>query len=290
VMLQLGPKWLRLFGDVYLHEKLIKHVFAQFVVFGIQQPEQYRARLNRIDLTLDVLGLNVASLSIDEWMRGWVGHARKKTFHISPITRELEGLSVGTSEGAVRFKVYDKHLESVHKKTSRFWRSVWGVGEDEVISVARFEWSIQAYKAKFEGLRYLTDFTFLGFLDLLNYASLKWGALCVPNADTNTSRWELAPLWLDVRRMIQEWTFDHEGVASRTYDFRPDINEMYLKSMAGWLGGFMARVGIDQALNNPASIADAIQFLEGEGHPLLSKAQAKWNVFSKLVGGADDDK
>ena len=72
VMLQLGPKWLHQFGDILSTRRLQQNIFAQFIAFGVQSPESFPARLNRIDIALDVLGLLVRDQRIDEW-RGTVG-------------------------------------------------------------------------------------------------------------------------------------------------------------------------------------------------------------------------
>lgn len=105
-MLQLGPKWLRLYGEV-IDGALSRNIHAQFAVFGIADSERYPVRLNRIDMTLDLVGIDVGSFSFDEWNENWVGRAKKKDFHVSSKTGRLQGLSIRSSEGAVRFKVYD---------------------------------------------------------------------------------------------------------------------------------------------------------------------------------------
>jgi hypothetical protein len=290
VMLQLGPKWLHKHGDVVSPEMLIRNAFAQFTVFGIHHPEQYPARLNRLDINLDVLGLRVADFSIDQWRNGWVGHARQKHFHDSSLTGQLEGLSIGSSEGAIRFKVYDKVAEARTRNTLQFWRSVWGLPEGEETDVARFEWSVRAYKGRFAGLRYLDGITFEGFLGLLNYVSFTWGRLCVPQADDgNKSRWELDPLWQDIRYMIDDWSINYPKFAKREYEYKPDLNQKYLTSMGGWLGGFLARVGIEHGLDTPAGLNTALNLLEERGVSLTEKAVEKWEVFSKLVGGGNVD-
>jgi len=288
VMLQLGPQWLAKFGNVVNAPKLISNVFDQFAVFGISEPTKYPARLNRIDITLDVEGLNVKDISIDEWRRGWVGYAKQKRFHDSALDGELEGFSIGSAEGAVRFKIYDKVAESVASGKSRFWRSVWGVQEESEVAVGRLEWSIKAYSASFVSLRYLTDLTYLRFLELLNYVSVKWGRLCIPEADSNRSRWQVAPLWSSLLEMIDEWTFDYDEQSKRHYEMRPDLKPSYVKFIAGSLGGLMARIGIEERVEGPASLFDAITYLEGEGHSLTRKAHDKYNVLSKLVTKDDN--
>lgn len=137
VMLQLGPKWLRAYGDGSFLS-LISNVLAQFRVFLIADPENYFCRLNRVDITLDVVGLRVASLAVDDWRNGWVGYAHKRHFYDSTTSGGLEGLAVGTSTGKVRFKVSDKIAESKISRSSGFWHSVWGLEEHDPIDVARF--------------------------------------------------------------------------------------------------------------------------------------------------------
>lgn len=132
----------------------------------------------------------------------------------------------------------------------------------------------------------MADFTFEGFLDLLNYASIKWGRLCVPSPDdSNQTRWPVAPLWLHIRQMIDEWSLNYDGIARRDYDLRPDLNDSYLKTVTGWVGGLMARLGIENKDDRPASIFDALTHLESNGFTILERAQQKWAVLSRLNGG-----
>lgn len=287
VMLQLGPKWLRAYGDSSF-PRLIHNVLAQFAIFLVKEPEHYPCRLNRLDVTLDVLGLPVSAFSIDDWNHGWVGYARKKHFYTSAQTTKLEGLAIGTSAGTVRFKVYDKVAESIKRNSFGFWMSVWGIDASVALGVARFEWSLKVFGGKFVKVRYLPDLTFDTFMDLFNYASHTWGRLCIPQIDdSNKSRWELTPLWAEVERMIKDWSFNYEGIAKREYDFRPDLNDTYLRSVSGWIGGLMARIGLQDRLENPATLDEAVKLLKSSGHSLSEKAQEKWEIWSKLVGGDD---
>ena len=92
-------------------------------------------------------------------------------------------------------------------------------------------------------------------MDLLNYVSLRWGRLCIPHPDDkNKARWELAPLWIEIRQMIEEWSFNYEGQAKRSYEFRPDLSEAYLQSASGWIAGLMARLGIENGTDHAASL------------------------------------
>jgi hypothetical protein len=67
IMLQLGPKWLQLYGQAFAPKALRENVLAQLMLFGIKEPEQYPIRINRLDIALDVSGLDITSFS---WMNG----------------------------------------------------------------------------------------------------------------------------------------------------------------------------------------------------------------------------
>lgn len=287
-MLQLGPKWLRRFGDVVTDKALKANVLGQLLLFGMQHPEQYPIRLNRMDLTADVRGLKVGDLPVHTWREQWVGYARPRSAHFAPRTGAVEGLAVGSSEGSVRFKVYDKVAESWKDGDYGFWCSVWGVPEGGHGDVARFEWSVRCYDARFARLRYLSDLTFERFVALLNYVSLKWGRLCIPQpGDQTPTRWPLAPLWAELRRLIEGWSLQYAEVARRDYDFEPDVKEEYLRFVTGTLAGLQVRVGYERGQGGPASLAQALSFLHREGHTVGEmelKARKKWQVFARLAG------
>ncbi len=289
VMLQLGPKWLRLFGEPFAENTLRKNIFGQLLLFGLEQPDQYPIRINRLDIALDVAGLDIRSFSVDEWRGQWVGYAKPRNFHLSRRSGDLTGITIGSRKGNVNFTVYDKVTESQQDGDSGFWRSVWGVGEDEDLAVTRFEWSFRPYQARFPGLRYLSEYTFEGFLGLLNYATQRWGRLCVPAEDAHhKERWELSPLWVELCGFIDEWSLHYTDYVRPRYELKPDIKAAYLTSMAGWLAGLQARIGIEKEKDGPVSMAQALAYLYGEGHTfedISAKAAHKWEIFSKLVGG-----
>lgn len=123
---------------------------------------------------------------------------------------------------------------------------------------------------------------------LLNYVSLKWGRLCVPQpGDRTTTRWPLAPLWAELRGLIEAWSLNYTGMARREYAFEPDVKEEYLRFVAGTLAGLQVRVGYEKGQGGPASLAQALAFLHREGHTVGEmevKANRKWRVFSRLAG------
>lgn len=255
---------------------------------GLKEPERYPIRLNRVDINIDVLGLKVSDFSTDEWRQGWVGFAKKMHFHTAARTRDLQGLSIGSSEGAVRFKIYDKVLESTERGTSRFWRSVWGVAEDAGIDVARFEWSIKCYEANFHNIQYLANFTEENLRRLLNYVVFKWGRLCIPQEDDSNRCSPLAPMWEEIQAIVSDWNMEIEELAHRDYDYRNDLSPAYINSLGGWLAGSMVRVGLEQEEKEPVDLTAVLIVIPQENGltlPEISKRAAdKWQVKSKLSG------
>lgn len=293
LMLQLGSKWLRQYADFTSYETLSASIYALLTKFHVKEPAKYAIRINRIDIALDVAGLAVADFSVDEWRYGWVGRASAKHFYDDAKTGTLSGLAIGSSKGAVRFKVYDKILEAHKTGDLFFWMSVWGVDFSNLESdfdfemptvVARFEWTIKPHGAKFIGMQYLTDYSFDGLKELINYVTKKWGRFCIPHGDKNQSRWEIHPLWVKIRRMmIEEWDIDHVGIAKRDYYLTPDINPAYMSSVTGWIAGLMARVGLAQGYNAPADIYEAVMMAQDQSEPIMDKADRKWEIMSRLL-------
>ena len=288
-MLQLGPKWLALFGVPHKPDALRGNVVGQLQLFGMEDAAHYPMRINRLDVALDVRGLDTNTLRIDEWRTGWVGYAKPRDFRLDARSGNLTGFHVGSYKGNVSLKVYDKVAEAEKRGTLGFWCSVWGVAEGEDVGpVTRFEWSARCYQAKLPGLRYLSEYTFEGFLGLLNYASQRWGSLRVPSADANhKSRWPLHPLWVELQGFIATYSEGYAEMVRPQYDLRPDIKPAYLNSMAGWLAGLQARLGVERRQGGPASLAQVLAYLHSQGHSIediARKASAKWEVFSRLAG------
>ena len=292
IMRQPGWKWLRCFGNPADAQALKENVGAQLVCFGIEHPDKYPMRVNRLDIALDVLGLDMASFSLDEWQRQWVGYAKPRNLHLSSRTGELTGITIGSRKGNVCLTLYDKVTESQQDGDSGFWRSVWGVGEDDDISVTRFEWSFRPYQANFPQMAYLEEYNLAGFLGLLNYASQKWGRLCEPGADRNhTSRWVLSSLWEELLGFIAEWSEHYDPYIRPQYHLKPDITPAYLGSADGWVAGLRARVGIELGLPGPASLARTLSYLHDQGYTFQDndrKAAKKWDVLSNLAGVANE--
>ncbi len=291
VMLQLGPKWLRQYGEAWEEKRLLGSILAQLVAFGIANPATFPIRINRLDIALDVVGLDLGAFSVDEWRQGWVGYAKPRGFYFDARSGRLTGFHIGSYKGNVSLKVYDKVTESEKSGTSRFWRSVWNVGDDETdFAVTRFEWSIRCHKARIEDMRFLADYTFEGFLGVLNYVSQKWGSLRVPGEDQDhKARWALHPLWLDLRAFIDSYSDFYEDLKRPQYEFSPDIRPEYLNALSGWLAGLQARLGVELGESGPVSMARALSYLHQQGYTMddiLAKASEKWTVFSRLAGGA----
>lgn len=296
ILMQLGPKWLQQYGEPFADNTLRTHVEGMLMLFGLKKPINYPIRINRMDVALDLKGLDINSFSLDEWQDGWVGFANVADFHNDRRTGKLSGIIVGSRSSNVSLVVYDKVLEATRRGTLGFWRSVWKVTDEEAgnLAVTRFEWSFRCYQAKFTRLRYLEDYTFEGFMALLNYATLIWGELRIPGtSQRNKQRWDLHPLWKAIVAHIAAWTYDYEDIVRPQYDLKPDIKDSYLRSLAGWLAGLQARLGVEKSKDEAASLAQALSFLTERGHSIqdiADRANAKFKVFSVLAeGGLPDD-
>ena len=286
--------WLRQHGDEGA-DKLVAAIYKQLRAFGLQDPENYPLRLNRIDATADVVGLPIKEFSADFWQRSWVGRARSKSFHVDPKTGCFSGLTVGTSDGAVRFKAYDKILRSIQTRSLQFWYSVWNISPEmlddvDELFVTRFEWTFFSHRGKFTGMQYLSEFTDDGVRGLLNYATLRWGRLCRPNGGKNTSRWPTHPFWEQLRGWLAEaWNLDSAGTAKRNYHMTPDINQAYLNSATGWCAGLAARFGIDKGLDRPMHLYEALLLAQRGSRSVKDKANERFEVFTRQAGSKSDD-
>ncbi|QPC82065.1 hypothetical protein G4Y79_20630 [Phototrophicus methaneseepsis] len=291
-MLQLGPKWLMKHGNFSSSNELITNIHVQLKKFKISSPQDYPIRINRIDIALDVFGLAVKDFIIDEWRHGWVGRASGKHFYDENEAGNLSGFSVGSSEGAVRFKVYDKVLESKKKETFGFWASVWNweILKDNAqvtneLNIARFEWSIKPFSAKFTSFQYLSDYSFDGLKQIMNYVVTQWGRLCIISENPKRSRWETHPLWTIIRRMmIDAWDIDHVGNAKREYHFTPDLTQKYTNSLTGWIAGMRARAGLELGYDQPADLDEALKLAEKHNRSIDEKAKEKFAILLRLSG------
>jgi hypothetical protein len=258
-------------------------VREQLIAFGLADLS-CPIRLNRLDVTVDIVGCDVAAFSVDEWLYGWVGYASQKQFFVSSRGR-LETISIGSSEGVVRFKVYDKVAEAVSRGTLGFWSAVWGVDGD-LPPVARFEWSVRPYEGQFEGLRYLDDLTFERFCGVLDYVLRRWGALRVPGDDGNRSRWALHPLWVRLAELVHEWMFGSGQHVRREYTATPDLSDRYLSLVVGMLAGAAVRVGLAAGAVGPEGLAGVLAVLDERIglHEVDERARKRWAVAARLAG------
>lgn len=289
-LLQLGPMALRQSGEIFEDKHLRESIIGHFANFGVRYADVFPIRINRADLTCDVIGLNLADIAIDDWRHQWVGAAKPRAVYFASSNGMVEGFTVGSSSGGVMFRMYDKVFEAAQKGRLDFWRSVWGLDGEQWPPVTRFEWAVKCYESNFDNLRYLKDLTLESFLDLLNYVTLKWGRLCIPQEnDTNQSRWPLAPLWAELRRLIDNWSFGYYGMVAREYEYRPDINGEYLTQCVGWIAGFMARAGVKSGLGGPLPIERVFEYIEELGRPsaeISALAGKKYEEYSRLAGDA----
>jgi hypothetical protein len=285
-MLQLGPKWLARYGPRGGNvDAFTQNVYSQLIAFGVVNPSAYRYRLNTIDIRLDIFNLHLSRLSALVWDRSsplcqWVGYAAPKAHYYG------EGLLIGSKQGNVQLRIYDKIAQAVKDGDLGFWSSVWGRAEDDDRPVTRFEWSVRAYAGGFAGVQYLDQLTWVSLGGLVSYLLNKWGRIVSPRYDdSNRRRWEVHKLWRNVDEWMHIW-FRVRGPLKRVYKYSPDLRVSYQRSFAGWLAGYRARLGLSRGDRSPSSLAAVIEQVFGEVltppefDDLAAQKFAKWSVMS----------
>ena len=139
-------------------------------------------------------------------------------------------------------RIYDKRLQASEKGDIEYWREYWGGFSGPV---TRLEWQVDPREAIFENLINFADLNGAALVSLANYL-LTWGRLAIPDAgDSNQSRWEIHPFWVNVEREIKEWRGENLSLLHRSSKEFREISEGYVNSTAGTISGALARFAID---------------------------------------------
>ncbi|MCB9459640.1 MAG: hypothetical protein H6670_08325 [Anaerolineaceae bacterium] len=292
-LLQLGPKWLTQYADIDCPDDFREAIYIQFRRFGIEDPEEYPIRINRIDIALDIFGLATSELDFSEWKNGWVG--RSGAISSWAEDGNLTGIKIGSPKGSVYFKLYDKVLQSKSDSDLGFWITAWNwiefASKIDIenacipFEIARAEWSIRPYNAKFENFKYLEDYTFEGLQEIANYVLKKWGRLCTISGNTNRAQWHTHPLWQKIQEFMQEsWHLATADIATRQYNLTPDISPKFKSSFRGSLASLRARVGLHLGYDHPASTEETLEYIHKQTKDADTLAQEKFEIILRLSG------
>lgn len=233
IFVQIGPRFLLKNAD-RLHEAVNEFLISIGVI------GDWLIKINRMDLAIDLLGVSLSDQKTIDWQEGWVGRAKKNQFHCE--REKIETIYIGAKRSAIYLRIYDKRLQASEKGDIEYWREFWGGFNGPV---TRLEWQVDPREANFEDLVNFADLNRASFVSLANYL-LTWGRLAIPDAgDSNQSRWENHPFWVNVEREIKAWRGDNSSSLKRGSDEFREISEGYVNSTAGTISGALARFAID---------------------------------------------
>jgi hypothetical protein len=272
IWLQLGPKFL----IQHAHE-LHKAIHELLTALGVR--ENYPIRITRVDVALDLFGVEIKEQLLTDCQVGWVGRSKVSGAHFNSRTGKLETIEIGSRKSAIFLRIYDKIAQAVKEGDIDYWFDVWGVNSEPV---TRLEWEVKPCEGHFgkdlqEFERFEPSFS---VKELLNYL-VDWGRLCVPSpSDSNNRRWQESPLWSKVRNLIMANSEGVDWPMSRYGKEFHGISEAYARQVSGTISGAMARFGKDEP--------DVMKMFEGlaeygEGPEKINeRTKQKAAVFSRL--------
>jgi len=234
IWIQIGPKYLLDHPPgVNLREAI------RSFLRGIGVRGDWPIRITRIDVALDLFGLELAHEDIELWRNGWVGRAGISSIYFNSRTRKIETINIGSRKSAVYLRIYDKVAQAEAEGDIEYWRDVWNGFPGPV---TRVEWEIKPNKGGFEEFEDFNKLCEWQIVKLLNYL-VEWGRSCVPNFDdSNNRRWEPSDFWKCVLSAAEDWGDGITWPTSRKGKEFRGISEGYLRSVAGTVSGAMARL------------------------------------------------
>ena len=271
IWVQLGPKFLIANGPRL-------HTAVKELLLSIGVQGDYETRITRIDIAMDLFGVDIKDLDLETKRKNWVGRSKIKKHIFNSRTEDLETIYIGSRKSAVYVRIYDKRAEAIQDNDIQFWLDVWGGVSD---AVTRVEWEVKPNKGKFA--KDLQDFAlFNGFSarELLVYL-LDWGRLAEPDlSNKNRSRWTDSEFWQELREVAAQWADGVDWPTTRFGKTIKPMSEAYAKQAAGGLAGAMARSNPD----NP-NLSDMFDQLEDFGisfGDIERKAQEKAELIKRL--------
>ncbi len=272
IWVQIGPKFILDHPPGNELGEAVKKFLSEIGVKG-----EWPIRITRIDVALDLFGVEMANQDIEMWRQGWVGRAGVSRIHFNPNSGKLETINIGSRRSAVYLRIYDKVAQAEADGDILYWRDVWNGYSGPV---TRIEWEVKPNKGGFEEFKDFDKFRQLQIVKLLNYL-VEWGRLSIPNPnDSNNRRWEVSDFWKIVVSAAEDWANGIPWPTSRLGKEFKGISEGYLRCVAGNVSGAMARLDPE----NP-NLFGMLTIMEdyGLGLPKIQKdADAKAEIIKRL--------
>ncbi|MBT3320751.1 MAG: hypothetical protein HN392_00525 [Anaerolineae bacterium] len=272
IWIQLGPKFL-------IHHAYNLHNAITELLLEIGIKRKYPISISRIDLAMDLFGVDMQDQDLSIWQAGWVGRSKVSSTYFNSRTGALETINIGSRKSSIYLRIYDKVAQAIAEGDIEYWLDIWKGFEG---SVTRIEWEVKPRKGNFG--KDLQDFHLFtpGFsvIELWNYL-LDWGRLCTPNPDdSNNRRWPDAPLWADLRVFAASHAAGVDWPMSRYGKEFHGMSEAYIKFLSGVISGGMARFNRESP-----SVYNMLDGLEKNGESLNRiqyKAEEKAKIISRL--------
>lgn len=170
-------------------------------------------------------------------------------------------------KGDIVLRVYNKVAEIEQQSYKVWFFLLWGRDTD----VWRIEWQIRKPILKKFGINTFNDLAqYQG--ELLRYLAEEHDTLRVPNADSNSSRWPLHPLWQNLQHQISQL---HNQAAKRVVG-QPAALEERMQRMAISIYGYLKRIAAIRFIQDgrsfptPDSSLRHIEQMIGKLHDPLS--------------------
>jgi hypothetical protein len=272
IWVQLGPKFL-------IHHVTDLHTGIKQLLKDIGVKGMYPITITRLDLAMDLTGVSIQSLNLNEFKRGWVGRSKVSSVFFNSRTRAMETINVGSRKSPIYLRIYDKVAQAIEEGDIDYWRDIW---KGYLGPVTRVEWETKPKKGKFSlDLKEFDKFDGFSVRSLLVYL-LKWGRLCVPDeSDRNNRRWNETEFWKDVRKRAEEWLLGVDFPVSRFgKEFHP-LSEGYAKQFAGNLSGALARFG-DDGKPSWINLFEGLEKFGISQEKINRKAEQKAAVISRM--------
>lgn len=235
IWLQLGPRFLGAY-----RENLSVGVSGFLRLLGVVG--DWPARVTRLDLAVDLPGVEMDKQSVEDWRHGWVGRSKVSGAFFNSRTGRLETINVGSRRSAVFLRVYDKVAQAEKEGDMQQWREVWDLYPGPV---CRVEWETKPARAGFEGVADFDQWKTQELVKLANYL-IEWGRLCVPSrSDSNNRRWALAPLWMQLESVVDHWRAGDLELAERKEHAGIEPSVGFVRFLSGAVSSGMARLGQD---------------------------------------------
>jgi len=165
-----------------LHERFLG--WARSVGLEVMQPEV----VSRMDYAFDY---HLAELDFDEdnFVTGFIKDNQHRK------NRTVQTFRLG--QGDLVLRVYNKSDEITESSSKTWLYELWGRDSD----VWRIEWQARKEWLRDYGIKTVSDLQEKQG-DLLTYLVNDHTKLCIKSGDTNRSRWNLHPLWVDLQEQV----------------------------------------------------------------------------------------